>query len=158
MVSFPADWTWPVTGGVGYQVNNDVSYGASVWIKTANGRQAIAVFMNLIMGDTYYGHNGNEPRFESGQHEIWLYDPADLAAVAQGTQTNYLVEPYERFEINLPWVSYPLGINGISSVYGHQYMGGATITPEHDRIYCAFVGGWYQDGWHPIIFALDIAP
>ena len=151
---------WPESGDVGYWTENDSMVQSMVWVKTASGKQAIVAFVTFATGRQFYGHIPNHPVKESGRHEIWLIDPADLAAVAQGTKTNYTVEPYERIPFEFPWVTYPLGVNDITIAEGgRQATGGVTLNADHTRMYVNYIGGyWGGFSDKPIIAGFDIAP
>jgi hypothetical protein len=145
---------WPSSGGVGYWTLGDAIYQSAVWVKNAT-KEAIVVFVTFADGAQYYGHNPNGPNYESGHHEVWLIDPADLAAVAQGTKTNYTVEPYETFAVEFPWVTYPLTSEQIEWASGKHFVGGVAVTPDHSRIYVGYARG--LTGTRPAVCAFDIA-
>jgi hypothetical protein len=150
-----ANAVWPgPSAGIGYWTLGDVIYQSAVWIKNAT-KEAIVVFVTFADGAQYYGHNPNGPNYQSGHHEIWLIDPADLAAVAQGTKVNYTVEPYETFHVEFPWFSYPLGSEDIQWAAGKKFVGGVTVTPDHSRIYVGVARG--LTGTRPAICAFDVA-
>lgn len=151
-----ANNVWPASGDVGYWTVQDVIYQSAVWIKNAT-KEAIVVFVTFSDGRQFYGHNPNGVVNESGHHEIWLIDPAELAAVAQGTKTNYTVEPYERFIFEFPWVTYPLGIDAIEWSTGKKFVGGVTLNADHSRMYVGFAAGYFTSSWKPVICAFDIA-
>ncbi len=150
-----ANSVWNPNGDVGYWTAGDVVYQSATWVKNS-GKEAIVVFVTFATGRQFYGSNPNGPVYEGTRHEIWLYDPADLAAVAQGTKTDYTVEPYERFDVTFPWVT-NLGIQSIREDVGRQFVGGVTLNAAHTRLYFSYQGGYYSDGYHAIVGAYDLA-
>jgi hypothetical protein len=144
---------WEPVGSVGYWTLGDSCYSSAVWID--NGvKRGIVVFVNHVQGLQFYGPGG--PHYQDGRYTVYLYDPDDFAAVAQSATTNYLVEPYETFDITFPFIT-SMGIDSLSSSEnsGH-YMGSATVNEEHNRVYVSVTRAWQDASRHPVIGAFDI--
>ncbi len=104
----------------GYKHADD--WREAMWL-TANGQDAIAIIGNKALGHNWYGYHGERMRHDwviadvpypdfwetdpdgkgwrshNRQPMIVLYDPQDLAAVANGSMSSYQPQPYAALRI-----------------------------------------------------------
>jgi len=101
----------PVTNGVGYWTENDFVSGAA-WIDLPD-KQGLVFTGQVGIGYTSYGispdpnsgrvsqcFQATGPTIEGIVNRWWIYDPADLAKVAQGQMNSWDVKPAVTFDPN----------------------------------------------------------
>jgi hypothetical protein len=119
-------------GDVGYWTLGDAVRQSLVWVDGAS-KHGILVGVTFRTGRQYYGPGG--PNYEDARHAFQVYDPADLAAVAQGTLAEDAVDPIAEWTVEFPD---HLGIDKNES----GYLGGMAFDPATNRLYVAVRDSW----------------
>jgi hypothetical protein len=81
--------------------------------------------------------------------QFWVYDPADLAAVAQGSVSPSSVRAKSQWDVQFPGVTYPDGYS--------QRCHCATYEPATKTLYVCVKDAWW-DGYegHPMVYAFSV--
>jgi hypothetical protein len=97
---------WPPKSGIGYWTALDVLNQGGTWIDLPD-KHAVMYFPQLGNGHVWYtsGMHLSADRFS---HWWYLYDPADLAKVAQGQKQQWEIQPVAEWPIQYPGLGYPL--------------------------------------------------
>jgi len=118
--SYKPSWMWLDGGiwspknGVGYWTWVDLFEAAGCWIDTPT-KHGVLFAPVLATGDVWY--ESSDTRYTGLKH-IWaMYDPMDLAAVANGSKTPDSVKAVWQADVTYPFNRYPM-VN---------YRGGTTI-------------------------------
>jgi hypothetical protein len=97
---------WNPQNGVGYWTSGDLMWQSAVWIDLPD-KHAVIYFPYLGNGNIWYQVPGMFLETERASHAWFVYDPADLAAVAQGQKQQNEIQPVE-WLWQYPGISYPL--------------------------------------------------
>jgi len=122
---------WNPRNGVGYWTGLDVLYQAGVWIDLP-GKHGLIFFPTLGNGRVWY--EGSTVHAERGSHWWFVYDPVDLAKVAQSQKQQWEIQPAATWQVQYPGLTYPLG--GWSDVVGNL-ISGVTYDNITRRLYVA---------------------
>lgn len=96
---------WNPRGGVGYWSWTDYVWQGGVWIDTPT-KSGLLFLPTLSNGRTWY--QNSTLNAEGASHWWYLYDPADLAAVARGTKKQWEIQARSTWQVEYPGVAYPL--------------------------------------------------
>jgi len=132
---------WPPKSGIGYWTALDTLFQAGTWIDLP-AKHGVMYFPTLGNGHVWYtaGMHLSADRFS---HGWYLYDPNDLAKVAQGQKQQWEIQPVAEWQIQYPGLSYPLpggadvgtpnGITGVTydSTTRRLYVGVAMADSSH---------------------------
>jgi hypothetical protein len=134
------DWlVWPAQNGIGYFTAGDGLYQAGTWIDLPD-KHGVIYFPTISHGLIHYISSSIEG---GGSENVWfVYDPADLAKVAQGQKQQWEIQPSE-------WRGmYPgLSAGGAWRDMPSNMVTGVTFDPTTRRLYVgvkfAAPGGLY---------------
>ena len=98
--------SWAPHNGKGYFQWTDAIWQGGVWIDTPTKHGVIFAAL-LGNGNHWYGDGGTH--YARASHWWYVYDPADLAAVARGQTPQWKIQAAQRWPIQYPAVKYPLG-------------------------------------------------
>ncbi len=93
---------WLPQGGVGYWQWTDTLWQSGIWVDTTN-KTGMLYFPTMGDGFVHYCNAGINS--ERGSHYCFVYDPADLATVAQGANM-WSIQPKDTWKMHYPDVNY----------------------------------------------------
>jgi hypothetical protein len=96
---------WNPRKGVGYWSWSDYIWQGGVWVDQP-GLHGVLFFPTLGSGRTWY--ETSTLHAERATHWCYVYDPADLAAVATGRRKQWEIQARRWFPIRFPGLRYPL--------------------------------------------------
>ncbi len=100
-----ADWLgWSPKNGIGYFTSGDYLGQAAVWIDTPE-KSALLYFPILSNGRVWY--ETSTIHGDATSHWWLMYDPADLAKVAQGQKQQWEIQPAAEWQVQYPGLPYP---------------------------------------------------
>ena len=136
---------WPPRNGVGYWTDVDMIQGG-VWIDLP-GKSGMLFPITLGNGLIRYGVSA--PDADSASHAWFIYDPSDLARVAQGQKQEWEIQPQE-YLVQYPGFSYPLG-----GFHGgpDQQVAGVTYDSTVSRLYISVMNS--ASGWVSKVFVYE---
>lgn len=138
------------SGEIGYFQWTDTIGQSGVWIDLPTKHGLLFAF-NIGTGAMWYDSYINA---EGADHQWYLYDPADLALVAQG-QNQYDVLPSWRQSWQYPDVTYPLpGFEGGAAP--PHYINGTAFDSTTNRLYVNVVGS-AVNGWNRLIHCYQVS-
>ena len=121
---------WNPVNGVGFWTWNDYFRNSQAWIDLPNVH-GLLVVGKIGQGNGWY--QGSTLHSERGSISWFVYDPADLRDVAQGTLQQYNIQPRREWtDPNLQVPDYD--INGWSGEGGSSI--GIAFDPTTNRLYC----------------------
>lgn len=131
---------WNPRDGVGYFSWTDYIWQGAVWIDTPT-KHGLVYFPTLGNGRTWYQNSTlNATR---ASHWWFVYDPADLARVAQGQKQQWEIQPRNTWRVNYPGMLNPLP--GWSDE-PRNMITGVTFDPATGHLYIAVRFGWATGG------------
>jgi len=126
--------TWPPRNGTGYWTGVDVIYQGGVWIDLPD-KHGLLFFPTFGNGKIWY--ESSTVHTERGSHRWIVYDPTDLARVAQGQKQQWEIQPAASWPVQYQGLTYPLP--GWSDIAPHLVVG-ATYDSITRRLYVAVRG------------------
>jgi hypothetical protein len=100
------DWVaWAPKNGIGYWTAGDYMFQAALWIDLPD-KTGLIFFPTISNGRVWY--ETSTLHGESVNHWWYLYDPNDLAQVAQGQKQQWEIQPAAEWQIQYPGLTYPL--------------------------------------------------
>jgi len=96
---------WNPRAGTGYWSWSDWLWQGAVWVDTPT-RHGLLYFPTLGNGRTW--HETSTLHAERSTHAWFVYDPADLARVAQGQLERWQIQATKRWKVNYPGQIDPL--------------------------------------------------
>ena len=140
-VSAPVSWDTEPINDQGYWTAADSIEGAAVWIDSLD-RHGLIFFATLGQGEICYCDGGIHA--ESYSSYWYIYDPKDLAEVAQDK-----IQPWQPSPSSLTEVTYPAGVRVTGAVFDEQ-----------EEILYLYVYGAYTDGGeaYPLVYAYKLKP
>jgi hypothetical protein len=96
---------WKTRNDVGYWSWSDSIWQGAVWIDTPE-KTGLMFFPTLGNGRTWYERSTLHA--ERASHWWYVYDPADLAAVATKKKQQWQIQPAQTWSVQYPGVRYPL--------------------------------------------------
>jgi hypothetical protein len=96
---------WYPRNGIGYWSWTDQMEQAGVWIDTPN-KSGLVYFPTMSHGVVKYRESSLEA--DRASHAWYVYDPADLALVAQGAKQQWEIQAKSFWSVQYPGLSYPL--------------------------------------------------
>ena len=130
---------WKVKNGTGYWTWTDMMQQAAVWIDLPE-LHGVAFFPTLGNGRVWY--KAPNLHAERGAHWVYVYDPADLARVAQGKVRQDEIQPARTWRIEYPGVDYPLVDWEDGSALLVQ---GVAFEPSTRRLYVMLPHQWKEE-------------
>jgi hypothetical protein len=120
---------WNPTNGVGHFTWNDTLWQSATWIDLPT-KHGLLYAATLGNGRNWY--EASDRNAERGSHVLYVYDPADLALVAQGVKTQDQIQWRNSWPITFPGLTYPLaGWRGDPS----NIVTGVTFDTSTGRLY-----------------------
>lgn len=146
-------FTHPPAGGVGYWTFQDRLRQGWCWIDdAAGGRAKHGLLYFPFQGSGHMAYIPGGYQLEDGRYEMWVYDPASVAAVMGGSAASWSVDP----------VRSTLALPGLQSFAANPRSGtfvqGATFDATTGRLYL-YVNSIRYDGsaWCPLIYVYQVA-
>ena len=96
---------WNPRNGIGYFSWTDYIWQSAVWIDTSY-KHGLLYFPTLGNGRTWY--ETSTLHAERASHWWFVYDPLDLAEVAQGNKEQWQIQPRNTWAVQYPGLNYPL--------------------------------------------------
>lgn len=96
---------WNPQNGIGYFSWTDYIWQGAVWIDTTT-KHGLIYFPTLGNGRTWY--QNSTLNAERASHWWFVYDPADLARVAQGQKQQWEIQPRNTWKVSYPGMPNPL--------------------------------------------------
>ncbi len=96
---------WVIKNGIGYWTWSDWASQFGVWIDTPT-KSGLLMAPLLSTGRCYY--QTSTIKASGAAHWWYIYDPADLGAVAKGSKKSWEIQAAERAPVSYPGVSYPI--------------------------------------------------
>jgi hypothetical protein len=127
---------WNASNGVGYWSWSDEISGGGTWIDTASSG-GVLILARLGQGNVYYANSHTNA--DSYSFEWMVYDPKDLADVAQGVKQQWQIQPKYRWNDST--------LVGAGNV-GSNMVGGMTYDETTGRLYVLVNGANYV-GFEP---------
>jgi hypothetical protein len=125
-------------GNVGYWTQVDYNYGGVHYVGGTN-RHGFICFPTLNYGWMCYCPGG--PRAEFVSHELWIYDPDDVAAMAAGTTPLSHIDPVVRATFSFPGVPHPT----LDKYFVTKYLvSGVEFDPTTNLLYLSLVGAYQE--------------
>jgi hypothetical protein len=142
---------WNPKKGTGYWTWSDIIYGGATWIDMP-GAHGVLFIGKVGQGDVWY--EKSDRHAQRGAYEWFVYDPADLAAVASRRKKQWEVQP-KHF-----WLDKVLPIdvdkNGWSGD-GVSMVGGATFDARTNRLYVLVNNAWRKGlEFHPQVSVFQV--
>lgn len=131
---------WNPRDGVGYFSWTDYIWQGAVWIDTPT-KHGLIYFPTLGDGRTWY--ETSTLHAERASHWWFVYDPNDLAQVAQGQKQQWEIQPRSTWQNDYPGLSRPLP--GWADEPKNMITG-ATYDPTTGRLFVAVRFGWSTGG------------
>jgi hypothetical protein len=125
---------WDPRNGVGYWTAGDYIYQGGIWIDLPD-KHGVVYFPSLGNGQVYYD-SGMHLAAEGSSHWWFLYDPADLARVAQGQVNQSALVPV-RWPIKYPDIGVNYDLGPFTGGALPQMVTGVTFDPTNRRLYVA---------------------
>jgi hypothetical protein len=122
-------------GGVGrwsWMDGGEVTGSCGVWVDTAT-KSGMLFFPNLGKGRQFY--QNSQVHCQQSSHWWYVYDPADLGAVAKGVKRQNQIDASSSWRVEYPGTRYPLSLS-----YG-QVADGAVYDPKTARLYLSLKFG-----------------
>jgi len=131
---------WVPKNGVGYWTDGDWLGQSGTWVDLPN-KHGVMFFPTQVTGHFYY--QSSTIWGGGAEHAWYVYDPADLAKVAQGQKQQWEIQP-TWWSVQYPGLSYPLpSWNDMDP----NLVTGVTFDPTTRRLYVAVLlagsGGTY---------------
>lgn len=143
------DPNWGPHGGKGRWTWTDGAMGQiGTWIDTST-RHGFFIARTQPDGRLWYGNGGSNA--ERASHQWDIYDPADLATVANGATRQWAIQPRASIAVQYPGFAYPLITNGY---YWHATTG-VTFDPVARRLYIMVRGA--NPEWQSAVYVYQIA-
>lgn len=127
---------WQPRNGIGYWSWTDYLWQGAVWIDLPT-QHGLVYFPTLGNGRTWY--ETSTLHAERATHWWYVYDPLDLAAVAQGRAEQWFIQPRTTWPVRYGGLQYPL--DGWADEPFHMITG-ATFDPTTRRLFVAVRFGW----------------
>jgi hypothetical protein len=138
-------FAWPARGGVGYFSGSD-NVGQGVWIDGPN-KQGLVYPVWLVKGRFFYRPGGH--RIEGRKYQLWVYDPADLAAVHAGAKGPNNVQYANAIDLRLTGVANPDPGSGREV--------NIAFDPVDKILYIMANYVWGDpNGWYPAVLAFQV--
>lgn len=103
---------WVNRNGIGYWTWSDWSSQFGVWIDTPT-KSGLLFAPIMSKGRCWYGLSDPTPiatiEAADAAHWWYIYNPADLGAVAKGSKKSWEIQAVERAAVSYPGVNYPIG-------------------------------------------------
>ncbi len=140
------------SGGIGRWTWSDMLYGAAAWIDMP----AVHGLLFLSkMGQGRVRYENATTKADRGVYEWFVYDPRDLADVAQGRKAEDQIQPVARWADPALPLS-PLDVAGWEGD-GEGQVTGATFDPVDNRLYVLTGATWHSHSeWHPQISVFQL--
>jgi hypothetical protein len=97
---------WNPSGGIGYWCEQDYIWGGGCWVDTGTKHGFICYAIPCV-GRAAYVSSALEA-LDGCKHTAQIYDPLDIAEVAQGNETEDWPQPVERWDVQFQSMSYPM--------------------------------------------------
>jgi hypothetical protein len=122
---------WQPKNGVGYWTWVDSMFQSGVWIDLPNKH---GLLYGAVLGNGHVYYANSTTHADRGSHFFMIYDPADLAQVAQGQKRQDQIQWKSGWSIHIGDLSYPLsGWQDLSN----SLITGMTFDPTTARLYVA---------------------
>jgi len=138
---------WNPLNGKGFYTWSDTLYQGCTWIDRA-GSQGIVCIIQVCQGNAYYQASNLHCDSGTGAYEWFVFDPKDLARVANGEIQQHQVQPVSYWtDPNLPLVSYQA--NGWD---GSGFGVSITYDPLSDQLFVLSTSENHQGvEWYPVM-------
>ena len=131
---------WNPRNGVGYFSWTDYIWQGGVWVDTTN-KHGLIYFPTLGNGRTWY--ETSTLHATRASHWWFVYDPADLAQVAQNQKQQWQIQPRNTWAVNHPGLPNPLP--GWANEPSNMITG-ATFDDVTNTLYVAVRFAWHTPG------------
>jgi hypothetical protein len=147
---------WNPQGGVGYWTASDIVFGTGTWIDLPGGKQGVLFIAKVGQGNVWY--QASDRHAQSGAFEWLVYNPKDLAAVANGLKQQWQIQP------QYAWTSSTLPLPALDAGGwtgdGNNQVGGIAFDPSTNRLYVLVTAAAGYNGFEawPEIYVYQVGP